>query len=124
MSSFRGSSRPMDQTRTCSAGRFFTLSQWEGPGFKRRAEQTVKSVSCCSAHTCFLIPFPSFCCSGFPGGSAVKNPPADAGDTGSVPGLGRSPEEVNSYPLSSILAWEIPRMEEPETHNPWGQKRV
>ena len=28
---------------------------------------------------------------GFPGGLVVKNPLADAGDTGSVPGLGRSP---------------------------------
>ena len=27
---------------------------------------------------------------GFPGGAAVKNPPADAGDTGSSPGPGRS----------------------------------
>ena len=27
---------------------------------------------------------------GFPGGTAVKNPPANAGDTGSSPGLGRS----------------------------------
>ena len=26
----------------------------------------------------------------FPGGSVVKNPPANAGDTGSIPGLGRS----------------------------------
>ena len=28
----------------------------------------------------------------------VKNPP-DAGDLGSIPGLGRSPEEGNGYPL-------------------------
>ena len=28
---------------------------------------------------------------GFRGGSVVKNPPANAGDVGSVPGLGRSP---------------------------------
>ena len=28
---------------------------------------------------------------GFPGGPMVKNPPANAGDTGSIPGLGRSP---------------------------------
>ena len=28
---------------------------------------------------------------GFPGGSVVKNPPANAGDAGSVPGFGRSP---------------------------------
>ena len=26
----------------------------------------------------------------FPGGAVVKNPPANAGDTGSSPGLGRS----------------------------------
>ena len=29
-------------------------------------------------------------CEGFPGGAVVKNPPANAGDTGSSPGLGRS----------------------------------
>ena len=27
---------------------------------------------------------------GFPGGSVVKNPPANAGDMGLIPGLGRS----------------------------------
>ena len=36
---------------------------------------------------------------GFPGGSVVKNPPANAGDVGSVPGLGRSPGEGNGNPL-------------------------
>ena len=34
---------------------------------------------------------------GFPGGSVVKNSPA--GDTGSIPGLGRSPGEGHGYPL-------------------------
>ena len=29
----------------------------------------------------------------------VKNPPANAGDAGSVPGSGRSPEGGNGYPL-------------------------
>ena len=33
---------------------------------------------------------------GFPGGSVVKNPPANAGDAGSISGLGRSPGEENS----------------------------
>ena len=37
--------------------------------------------------------------SGFPGGSAVKNPPANAGDEGSVPEWGRCPEEGNGNPL-------------------------
>ena len=30
---------------------------------------------------------------GFPGGAVVENPPANAGDTGSSPGLGRRSEE-------------------------------
>ena len=36
---------------------------------------------------------------GFPGGSAVKNPPGNAGDMGSIPGSGRSPQEENGNPL-------------------------
>ena len=36
---------------------------------------------------------------GFPGGPAVKNPPASAGDTGLIPGLGGSPGEGNGYPI-------------------------
>ena len=49
---------------------------------------------------------------GFPGGSVVKNPPANARDPGLIPGLGRSPEEEMVTP-SGILAWEIPWREEP-----------
>ena len=33
------------------------------------------------------------------GGSGVKNPPANALDTGSIPGLGRSPGKRNGNPL-------------------------
>ena len=39
---------------------------------------------------------------GFPGGTVVKNPPANAGDardTGSIPGLGRSPGGGPGNPL-------------------------
>ena len=36
---------------------------------------------------------------GFPGGSAGKESAYNAGDLGSIPGLGRSPGEGNSYPL-------------------------
>ena len=36
---------------------------------------------------------------GFPGGLTVKNPPVNAGDTGSIPGSGRSPGEENGNPL-------------------------
>ena len=36
---------------------------------------------------------------GFPGGSVVKNPPANAEDVGLIPGLGRSPGEGNGNSL-------------------------
>ena len=36
---------------------------------------------------------------GFPGGSVVKNPPANAGDMGSFPGSGKSPGEGNGNPF-------------------------
>ena len=39
----------------------------------------------------------------------VKNLPDNAGDAGSIPGLGRSP----GVGISRILAWEIPWTEEP-----------
>ena len=45
----------------------------------------------------------------------VENPPANAGDMrnmGSIPGLGRSPGEGMAT-HSSVLAWRIPRTEEP-----------
>ena len=49
---------------------------------------------------------------GFPGGSVVKNPPANAGDLGLIPGWGRSLEKEMT-PHSSILVWEIQWTEEP-----------
>ena len=36
---------------------------------------------------------------GFPGGTVVKNPPANAGDASLIPGSGRSPGEGNGNPL-------------------------
>ena len=35
----------------------------------------------------------------FPGGSVAKNPPANTGDMGSIPGLGKSPGGGNGNPL-------------------------
>ena len=37
----------------------------------------------------------------FPGGSVVKNLPANAGEVGSIPGLGRPPGERNGNPLQA-----------------------
>ena len=63
---------------------------------------------------------------GFPGGAVVKNLPAnagDAGDPGSIPGLGRSPG-VGMATHSSILAWKIPRTEKPGGLQSKGLPRV
>ena len=40
---------------------------------------------------CFIL--------GFPGGSVIKNLPANAGDAGLIPASGRSPGEGNGNPL-------------------------
>ena len=50
---------------------------------------------------------------GLPGGSEVKNPPTSAGDTSSIPGLGRSPGEGNGYPL------QYPCLENPVDRGAW-----
>ena len=49
---------------------------------------------------------------GFPGGSDGQESACSAGDPGSIPGLGISPGEGESYHFS-ILAWRIPWTEEP-----------
>ena len=56
----------------------------------------------------------------------VKNLPANVGDVknqGSIPGSGRSLEEVMETP-SSILAWRIPWTEEPGKLQCMGLQRV
>ena len=57
-------------------------------------------ASCIGEEERFSVgdPPPIATVSGFPGGSVVKNPPANAeaaGDVGSIPGSGRSPGEGN-----------------------------
>ena len=61
----------------------------------------------------------------FPGGSVVKNLTANAGDAGSVPGLGRSTEEGNNNPLQdSCLENPVGRGRSLAGYSPWGRKRV
>ena len=53
---------------------------------------------------------------GFPGGTVVKNLPAnagDAGDTSLIPGLGRTLAVGKANPLQYFLAWKISWTEEP-----------
>ena len=60
---------------------------------------------------------------GFPGGSVVKNLPANAGDEGSIPESGRSPGGRNAT-HSSVLAWEIPWTEERGDYGSWGPSEL
>ena len=49
---------------------------------------------------------------GFPGDSDSKKSEYNAGDLSLIPGSGRSPREEDGN-HSNILAWRIPRTEEP-----------
>ena len=60
---------------------------------------------------------------GFSGGSVVKYPPANAGGSGLIPGLGRSSGEVMST-YSSNLACEVPWTKDPGGYSPWDCKKV
>ena len=53
----------------------------------------------------------------------VKNPPASAGDEGSIPGR-EDPLEKEMKTHSSILAWRIPWTEEPGRLQPMRLQRV
>ena len=50
-----------------------------------------------------------------PGDSVVKNLPTNAGNSGSIPGSGKSPGEGNGT-HSSILAWEMQEPGGPTVH--------
>ena len=53
----------------------------------------------------------------------VKNPPANIGDSGLIPGLGRFLKKEMAT-QSSILTWEIPWTEEPGGLQSMGLQRV
>ena len=61
---------------------------------------------------------------GVPGGSVVKNPPANAEETGDAGSVPEDPlkEEMANHP--SILAWRIPWTEKPGGLQSMGSQRV
>ena len=59
---------------------------------------------------------------GFPGGSVAKNLPANAGDSGLIPGLGRSPEEGHDNPLQYSCLENPHRQKNLVGYNPLGCK--
>ena len=54
-----------------------------------------------------------YCSRGFPCSSVSKEPACNAGDPGSIPGLGRSPGEGNDNPLQ-YSCLENPHGQEPD----------
>ena len=59
---------------------------------------------------------------GFPGASALKNPPANERNSGSIPGSGRSPVEGNGHPLQySGKSHEQRSLAE---YSPWDRKEL
>ena len=58
----------------------------------------------------------------FPGGSAVKYLPANAGDLSSVPGLGRSPGEGNGNPHQYSCLENPHGQRSLAGYSPWGHK--
>ena len=65
------------------------------PSGERRRQNELCGVSCKDIVPVRLGPHPT----GFPGGSEVKASACNAGNLGSIPGLGRSPGEGNGNPL-------------------------
>ena len=61
---------------------------------------------------------------GFPGNSVAKNPPANVGDVGSIPGLGRSPGEQNGNPLQYSCLEKTHGWRDLVGYSLWGCKRV
>ena len=59
---------------------------------------------------------------GFPGGSVVKNLPANAGDAGSIPGLGRFPWRRKWQAIPVFLPWTSRRQRSLVGYSLWGHK--
>ena len=58
----------------------------------------------------------------FPGGSDGKELACNAGDMGSIPGLGRSPGNI--IPLQCSCLENLPGLRSLAGHSPWGHKEL
>ena len=62
--------------------------------------------------------------SSFPGGSEDKVSACNAGDPGSIPGLGKSPGEGNGDPIPVFLPGESHGQRSLAGYSPWGLKEL
>ena len=65
----------------------------------------------------------AFVVTGFPSGSVAKSLPANEGDSGSIPGSGRTCRVGNGNPLQ-YSCWETPWTEEPDRLQSMGSQGV
>ena len=54
----------------------------------------------------------------------VKNPPASAGDMGSIPGLGKFPGAGNGKPIPVFLPEKSHGQRSLASYSPWGHKEL
>ena len=93
------------------------LLSWDSPG-KKYIHTYIYMCVCVCVCVCVI-----FIYMGFSGSSGVKNPHDNAGDSSSIPRLGRSPREGHGNPLQ-YLAWRTPWIEEPGGLQSIGSQRV
>ena len=79
--------------------------------FKQRKKPQVRACLRYSPRARIFSQFYGFL--GFPDGSDCKESASNAGDPGSIPGLGRFPEEGNGYPLQYSC------LKSPMDRGPW-----
>ena len=58
------------------------------------------------------------------GGSVANNPPANAGDVGSIPDPGRSPGQENGNPLQYSCLEKPQRQRSLAAYSPWAHKEL
>ena len=70
-----------------------------------------------------VVDFSPLCCAvGIPGGSDSKESTCNAGDLGSIPGLGRSPGGGHGNPLQHSCLENPQGQRNLAGHSPWGHK--
>ena len=108
------------QLRSKSTSRYL-IDSWLLVGGAHGSTDQWLRKTCCLVTGCRVIRHSSGYFGYFPGGSDGKASAYNVGDLGSIPGSGRSlGEEMATH--SSILAWKIPWMEEPDGYSLQGCK--
>ena len=90
--------------------------------YKRFMKECIHTHTHTHTHTHIYIYIYIYIHTGFPGGSVVKNPPANAGDASLIPGLGRSSGRGHGNPLLIFLPRESHEQRSLASYSPWGHK--